>query len=749
MFETLARTSYRRRRRVVAAWLGLLVVSIVVSSTLGGDLRNDFTLPGSPSQEATDLLEEGGFVGAAGHRAQIVAAAPRGVDEPVARENLEQLFDTIETEVDGVSVLSPFGEGGQISPDGTVAIADVEFGDVTLDTATERAAEIAVLRDDAALPTGLRVELGGELFYEEAEFSSEGFGFLAAVVILLVAFGSVLAMGLPIVTALFGITCGMAVVLLAAHVLDIPDFAPAAVAMVTIGVGIDYALFLVTRFREELANGSDPETAVIRAVTTAGRAVLFAGTTVVIALMGLLVVGIAATQALAVAISSGVLMAMLASLTLVPALLGFAGHRIDRFSIRRHQFTGGDRTSLWYRWSRAVQRRPAPIALVGFAVILVLTAPVLSMRLGFGDASNRPEDDTARGAFDLVADGFGPGFNGPLIVAARLPSDTTRADVLDQLTTAISSDPGVSFATPALTDAADTVAMIQVFPTTGPQEQETTELVHRLRQDLPVAASPGGAEVHVGGAVAGVVDFADVQSSRMPLFIVAVLAVSFVVLMAVFRSVAVAAKAVILNLLSIGAAYGIIVAVFQWGWGAGLLGLGEPGPIEAWAPMMLFAILFGLSMDYEVFLLSRIKEEYDRTGDNATAVADGLARTARLITAAAGIMIFVFGGFALSDERALQLFGLGLAVAILVDVTIVRLLLVPATMELLGDRNWWLPAWLDRVLPDITLDQTPAAATGDSDQTAPLPRGIARTPNLTGRDHLDGDAGTTTKETQS
>ena len=722
MLQRLARTCYRRRRLVVLAWIGSLIVATAVSSAFGGDLRNDFSLPGSESQAASDLLEEGGFVGAAGERGQIVFAAPTGIDDPAVQRAMEDFFAAVRTEVDGVEVTGPYGGGGQIAPGGSVAFADVEFGDVPLETAQDRAAEVAALRDTTALPGGIQVELGGELFYEEAEFSSEGIGLIAAVVILLVAFGSVLAMGLPILTALFGIGCGMAIVMLAAHVLDVPDFAPAAVAMVTIGVGIDYALFLVTRYREELTAGRDPEAAVVRAVDTAGRAVLFAGTAVVIALLGLLVVGLTVTRSLAVAVSSGVLMVMLASLTLLPALLGFAGRHIDRLSIGRRRLDRGGHTSVWYRWSRVVQRRPGPVAALGLTVLLVLTAPVVSMRLGFGDAGNRPDSDTARRAYDLVSDSFGAGFNGPVFLAVDLPGQVSDDDaVLGPLAAALDEDEGVASATPAVVSDDGGVAVVQVFPTTSPQDEATSDLVHRLRDDvLPQVVDGTDAQVLVGGPVAAVTDASDLQSSRMPLFIGVVLIVSFVVLMAMFRSLAVALKAVVLNLLSIGAAYGVVVAVFQWGWGAGVLGLGEPGPIEAWAPMMLFAILFGLSMDYEVFLLSRMKEEYDRTGDNATAVADGLARTARLITAAAAIMICVFGGFVLSADRALQLFGLGLATAILVDVTIVRLLLVPATMELLGDRNWWLPGWLDRLLPRLTVDQEPEPVAG-----------LTRTPTLT------------------
>ena len=722
MFQSVARACFRHRRLVVLAWISLLFVAIAAASGFGGEMRNDFTMPGTPSQEAADLLERAGFARGAGEQGQIVVAADEGVERPEVREAVGSFLDEVRDEVAEVDVADPYADFGLISLDGRVAIAELSFGDAELDRATELAAEVAALRAATAFPDGVQVELGGDVFFEETEFSSEGIGMLAAIVILLVAFGSILAMGLPILTALFGIGIASAIVMIAARFVDVPDFAPATVAMITIGVGIDYALFLVTRYREELAEGRDVEAAVVRALDTAGRAVLFAGTTVVIALLGLLVIGLASTRSLAVAVSAGVLVAMLASLTLLPAMLGFVGRNIDRLSIGRPAAGKPSRHSLWYRWSRLVQRRPGPIAAAGLASILLLTAPVFAMRLGFADASNRPDTDTARRAFDLVADGFGPGFNGPLFLAVDLSGDaTTDQSLLDDLEAALATTDGIARTAPAVIADTGEAAVVQAFPTTAPQAAETTELVHTLRDDvLPEVIAPG-TDVLVGGSVAAVVDFADVQADRMPLFIGLVLVVSFVVLVAVFRSVAVAAKAVVLNLLSIGAAYGVLVATFQWGWGAGLLGLGEPGPIEAWAPMMLFAILFGLSMDYEVFLLSRIKEEHDRTGDNATAVADGLASTARLITAAAAIMISVFGGFVLSADRALQMFGFGLAVAILVDVTVVRLLLVPTTMELLGERTWWLPRWLDRLLPDVRLDDAPV----------PVPAGeLHRTPTL-------------------
>jgi RND superfamily putative drug exporter len=430
---------------------------------------------------------------------------------------------------------------------------------------------------------------------------------------------------------------------------------------------------------------------------------------VVVSLLGLLLVNLASTQSLAIAMASGVLMVMLASVTLLPALLGFVGRSIDRLGMphRKAHHTTSVTESRWYRWSRFVQRRPWPIAIVGLVVLLVLAAPVLSMRLGFGDAGNRPTSDTTRRAYDTIAGGFGPGFNGPLFVVADLRDvpPAQRPDVITRLGVDVARDPDVQAASPPIPRKDGSVVLVQLFPKTSPQDKRTEDLVHRLRDRVaPTVEGSTGATVLVGGATAAAIDFSEYTSRRLPQFIGAVLLLSFLLLLVVFRSLLVPLKAVIMNMLSIGASYGVIVAVFQWGWFQHALGLGETGPIEAWVPIMMFAIVFGLSMDYEVFLLSRIREEYDRTGDNATAVADGLARTARLITAAAAIMCFVFGGFMLSNDRSLTLMGLGLTTAVLVDASLVRLLLVPATMELLGDRNWWFPKALDRVLPRLAVD---------------------------------------------
>jgi putative drug exporter of the RND superfamily len=510
-------------------------------------------------------------------------------------------------------------------------------------------------------------------------------------------------------TALFGIGTGIALVGLVVNLITMPSFSNQAVAMIGIGVGIDYALFIVTRYREGLHDGFDAETSVIRAVDTAGRAVLFAGTTVIIAVLGLFVVGLAMIRGLAVGISLGVLMTMLASVTLLPAVLGFVGKNIDRLGLpHRRRQEGVDQRSFWYRWSRFIQRKPWPPLVVGSLVLIVIALPVFSLRMGFGDAGNRPASDTTREAFELISEGFGPGFNGPLLLAVSTPngpSDMTTA--LPALVQAMRATEGIAFVSDAFPNETGKAAVIQAFPTTSSQDIATERLVRHLRDDvIPPAIEGTGLTVHVGGVTAAVIDFADYTGRRLPWFMATVLVLSFLLLMMVFRSLLVPLKAVAMNLLGIGAAYGILVAVFQWGWGASLIGVGKEGPIEAWAPMMLFAIVFGLSMDYEVFLLSRIREDYDKTGDNATAVANGLTSTARVITAAAAIMFFVFFSFVLGADRSLKLFGLGLSMAVLLDATIIRMVLVPATMELLGDRNWWLPAWLDRILPRISVEVT-------------------------------------------
>jgi RND superfamily putative drug exporter len=699
--------SYRRRRSVLIGWIVLLVAVFALSQTAGGVFRNELGLSGSESSDAFDLLEERGFADRAGFSGQIVFEAEQGVDDPAVRGAMEGLFAEVEATVPDVEVVSPYSPAGarQVAEDGQIAYAEVNLADRADAGFREAADDIEAAGRDID-PEGLDIAYGGDLFFDEEVPASEAIALLFAVAIMIVAFGSLLAAGLPILTALFGIGTGIALAQLAANGLAMPDFTNQAVAMIGVGVGIDYALLIVTRYRQALRDGRDPESSIVLALDTAGRSVLFAGTTVVIAVLGLLLINVPAVRGLAIAIALGVLMTMLGAITLLPAVLGFVGRSIDRLGLRyRRRAEGAVEGTFWHRWSHFIQRRPWPPALAGLVVLLVMAVPVLSMRLAFADAGNRPTSDTTRVAYDLLTDGFGPGFNGPLLLAAEMPGGQSDLGVLEDLSAQLNHTDGIEFATEPQPNEAGDTAIIQVIPTTSPQSEETATLVDELRDDVVPAATDGSdVAVMVGGLTAGAVDYSTYTAEQLPVFIGAVLVLSFLLLMVVFRSLLVPLKAVIMNLLSIGAAYGAIVAVFQWGWLKDLLGVSKAGPVEAWAPMLLFAIVFGLSMDYEVFLLSRMREEYDRTGDNAAAVADGLAVTARVITAAAAIMVFVFGAFILGSDREIKLFGFGLAIAILLDATIVRLVLVPATMELLGDRNWWLPKWLDRILPVVHVE---------------------------------------------
>jgi RND superfamily putative drug exporter len=552
-----------------------------------------------------------------------------------------------------------------------------------------------------ATGNGLQIELSGPVVARAVQAppgATEGIGLLAAIVILFLAFGSLLAMSLPILAAVFGIGIGGVFVALLSHAITVPSFAPYIALMIGLGVGIDYALFIVVRYRSGLHDGLSPEDANVLALTTAGRAVIFAGCTVVISLLGMFMMGINFIYGLSLGAVLTVLMTMLASVTLLPAIMGFAGTKLAaKESKRRHH-----RDTVAFRWSRQIQKRPWVMAGVSLAVLVTLAVPMFSIRLGAADQGNDPTSLTTRRAYDLLAKGFGPGFNGPVLLAAELTGTTTATSV-GQFADSLRSDPDVAFVAPPTTNSQGDAEVVAVIPKGAPQDRSTEQLVHRLRTQI----KQRGLSMHVGSVTAIAIDAADHVGARLPYMVVAVIVLSFLLLMAVFRSVLVAVKAGIMNLLSIGASYGVIVAIFQWGWLAKVVGIGRPGPIEFWVPMMLFTVLFGLSMDYEVFLLSRVREEYLLSGDNATAVADGLAATARVITAAAAIMIAVFLSFALGDLRVLKLMGIGLATAILVDATIVRMVLVPATMELLGNLNWWLPKWLDRLVPRISIEAPP------------------------------------------
>jgi RND superfamily putative drug exporter len=711
----LARSCFRHRRLVVLAWIVALAGLSAGANAAGEAWSQSFRLAGTDSQAAADVLASR-FPAQAGGSSDIVFSAPAGVNDPAIRQRMEAVFTAAAAVPNVTGVGSPFDPAGaaQISSDGTIAYAVVhlDVDGLKIPTGTKDALTSLVAH---AGGNGLQVEGGGQIFRSRPGLgNSELIGLLAAVVILLLAFGSLLAMGLPILTALFGIGAGFAVVGLVSHLTSVPDFATQLAAMIGLGVGIDYALFIVTRYRQGLHDGMSPEDATVTALDTAGRAVLFAGTTVVISLLGMLLIGITFMGGLGVASAGVVAVTMVASITLLPALLGFVGRHIDKLRIPG---TGKPRpasTTAGYRWAHFLQRHPVPFAVLGLLTLLFAALPVFSIRLGSSDESNSPTTETTRRAYDLEAQGFGAGASGPLLLAASMGS-SADLPVLQRLVDTLAKEPGVALATPPRPNQAGNAAIIQVIPTTSSQDARTVELIGHLRHDvIPAAVAGTDVQVHVGGVTAAFDDIASKLQGRLPLFIGVVLALSFLLLMVVFRSILVPLKAVIMNLLSIGASYGVMVAVFQWGWGKDLIGLGKTGPIESFLPMMMFAILFGLSMDYEVFLLTRMKEEYDRNGhDNREAVASGLAATARVITAAATIMVCVFGSFVFGDQRVIKEFGLGLAVAVFMDATVVRMILVPAAMELLGDTNWWFPKWL-HWLPVVHVDGAAVAdSTGD------------------------------------
>ena len=703
--RSLAQFCYRRRRYVVVAWIAMLIGVFVLSFGFAGDYKTEFRLPGSESQQAIDILEERGVNERTGFFGQVVFRADQGVEDPEVRAAMEAFLADIQSNVQGVEIVSPYDpeNSHQIADDGTIAFAEINFEDRLGEEYTEAANTIKDLREEVQVE-GLQIELGGFIFAGQPSFSSEFVGIAAAVIILLIAFGSLLAMGLPIVTALFGVGSASALIALLTNVLDVPEFTTAVAAMIGIGVGIDYALLIVTRYRQELHDGLEPREAVALSIDTSGRSVLFAGLIVVIALLGMFMMNLEFMRSIAVSAVLAVFLTMLASLTLLPALLGFCGRNIDRFGLpHRKAAEGNGGTSFWYRWSRMIQRYPWPAFIASATVMILLALPVFWLRLGFGDAGNFPESDTTRRAYDMLADGFGPGVNAPIMVVVDT-QESGDATQIEALRDAMEATDGVASVTDPQEFANGTLFMFNVYADSAPQNEESTDVVHRLRNDtIPAVISSNTPVVMLTGDTPFVVDFADYISEKLPLFIGAVLILSFILLTVVFKSIVVAAKAVIMNMLTIAAAFGALVIVFQWGVGDNFIGLGRSGPIEAWAPMMLFAIVFGLSMDYEVFLLSRVREEYDRTGDNALAVADGLAATGRVITAAAAIMICVFGAFVLGEGRDLKLLGFGLAFAIFIDATLVRLILVPALMELMGKWNWYLPSWL-RWLPDVRVE---------------------------------------------
>jgi putative drug exporter of the RND superfamily len=701
----LADISYRRRGRVVLAWIAAAIVIIGVGSSLAGEYNADYDTPGSESKAASDLTEAR-FDGYSGQEVYVVWKDESGADSPAVKQRLDKFFAEAE-QVDHIAQHTAI----RISDDGTIGATTLPMTVPGWEMKKEQGEQLI----DAAESNdgnGLQIELGGDPIYVAQEQSSpEGIGFFGAAIVLLIAFGSVVAAGLPLAIALIGlgISSGGLIVLLA-NVVDVPDWTTAVSGLIGIGVGIDYSLLVLTRFRSAMRDGKDRHDAVVEAVTTAGRSVVIAGATVVVAISGLMLTGLTYMYGVAIASSLAVLVVALASISLLPALLSYLGPRVDRWRIpflgRALLKTEENGESPAARWSHAVQRRPWTAAIAATALLLALAAPALGMRLGFPDAGNDPPDTMTRHAYDLNTEGFGAGTNGPLVIAADLPPGQQAKTDVKSFAEQLRGEDGVAFVPAPTFNESDDAAIITVIPDGSPQDEETEDLVNRLRDEVvPQSLGDTGITAHIGGVTAALEDQSEYMTGRMPLFIVGVVGLSFLLLLVAFHSPLISLKAGVMNLLSVGAAYGVMTLVAKGGPVAELIGIDHEVPIAPFMPVMMFAILFGLSMDYEVFLISRIREEYLKHGNTRHAVADGLAKTARVITAAAAIMVVVFLAFVAAPDVFLKLFGIGLATAIFLDATVVRMVLVPAVMQLLGDRNWWIPDWLERVLPRLDMER--------------------------------------------
>ncbi|MGW4897496.1 MMPL family transporter [Kitasatospora sp. NPDC004240] len=703
----IAGWSFRNRGRTVLLWLLAAGVALGLSAGLGAKYSADYTAPGSDSKQAQQLLARD-FPGLGGETISLVLTSDGGVTDTATRDRAKSLLAEM-AEVPHVSGIDdPYGPRGKVSADGRTAL-----GQIHLDVAnapdmpkadTQRLLDLARPADG-----GLRVHLGGMAVQqaEQGAIGSEGIGLAAATLILVITFGSVVAAGLPLLTALGGLAVSATLLPVLAAVMPVPDWSTSLAAMLGIGVGIDYALLLVTRFREWRAEGLAPEAATVAALDTAGRAVVVAGLTVVVSMLGLFAMGLSFMRGAAVSAILSVLVVIAASATLFPALLGYLGRHIERLRLplpRRRVAHAEDTVSAgWLRWSRLVERHRVLGAVTGVVVLLALAAPFLGVRFGFPDAGNDPAGRSNRMAYDAVATGFGPGSNGPLVLVAEL-SAGAPADVATILPTALRAAPGVSAVTPPVPGSDGRSLLLTVIPDSGPQSTATKALVRDLREHVIPAATGPGVQVHVGGTTASAIDSTDNIARRIPLLVGGVVTVSMLLLLVAFRSLAVALKAAVMNLLSVGAAYGVVALVLQGGTAGRLIGIDNPTPLPAFVPVLTFAVLFGLSMDYEVFLVSRMREAWLRSGDNAESIVSGLAGTARVITAAAAIMVAVFAAFVPSPDLPIKVIGVGMGSAILIDATLVRLLLVPAMMHLLGRGNWWLPSWLDRRLPHLHVE---------------------------------------------
>jgi putative drug exporter of the RND superfamily len=733
-FVRLARVCNRHRWRTFLVWLAALIVLQGIAASVGTKKISSFRLPGTESQRAYDLLASH-FPAQKGDTDQIVFRARSGkLTDPATKARIAAALKKTETAPHVRSVDSLFGPRGQITKDGTIGVASLNYDESTNDIEPSDLQKAQDAMFTARSGT-LQVEHGGPgaevVRFENTQGPSEGVGILAAAIVLVFTFGSAVAAGLPLIATLLALGCALGIITLLSHVVDTPDFAAQLATLIGLGVGIDYSLFVVTRFRGECRNCMNRDEALERALDTAGRTVMFAAITVIIALLGLLLLGLSFMQGVALGAAAAVLSTMFAALTIIPALIGGSGYFLDgvlveldrrggfRFPFTKHRFhiPGADwrarraakreerraRGSRWEAWSRWVQGRPWIAIALSLIILLGLAIPALSMRLGSSDAGVDPPGSTTRNAYHLIAQGFGAGTNGSFLLVAQLKQKNDK-QAANQIAQAVKQDKDFTFVAPPAISPDGQVATVTAYPKTGPQEAATTDTLNRLRDDVvPGVERQTGAAIEVGGFTASNEDFSNVVAGKLPLFVGVVVLLSALLLLVVFRSVVIPIKAALMNLLSIGAALGFVTLIFQEGHGASALGIGT-GPIESFVPVLMFAIVFGLSMDYEVFLISRVHEHWEKTHNAHDAVANGLQTTGRVITAAASIMILVFASFALGDDRVIKLFGVGLASAVFFDAVIIRCLLVPAVMEVLGKRAWWMPQWMSKRLPRLAIE---------------------------------------------
>jgi RND superfamily putative drug exporter len=719
---TFARWCFVHRKAVLAIWLIALIGFFAIGQLAKATYNNNESLPGTDSAKALQVLTTH-FPAQAGDSEQIVVQAKQGtLHSPATETAVKSMLARVAKLPDVRSVASPYGPGGQISRDGTIGLATVNLNAQAQDIPSSAVTTLISTAKSADGPA-LNVQLGGAAIETAEPGGGDGtsttsvmLGIAAALVVLFFAFRrSVLAALLPLISALVAIGTGLSLVTVLTHAIAVASWVPYVAVIVSLGVGVDYALFVVSRHRSGLLAGQSPEDAAVTALNTSGRAVLLAGLTVCVALLGLFALQVSFLDGVAVTVALVVGLTMVASLTLLPAMLGFLGLKVLRRAERRMLAQQGRQAEqaggFWQRWAEGLSRRPAISAILALAVIAILAIPALSMRSGIDDASTDPAATTSYQAYQLEAKGFGPGFNGPLDVVGQVNSPADQARFAAFVAWA-RTQPGVAGVTPLVLSPDGKAEIAEVFPTTGPQYAATTTTLDRLRADVPRAEASSTLAIHIGGDTAGNQDFSQVLSSKLPQFLAVVIGLSFLLLLVVFRSLLVPLVASIVNLLSFGVALGVMTAAFQFGWGKSLLGFGATAPIEAWIPALMFAVLFGLSTDYEVFLVNRMHEEWTGTGDNKRAVTRGQAETGRVITAASMIMILVFAAFIYGGVITSQEIGLGFAAAIFVDAYIARTVLVPSVMHLLGRANWWLPAWLDRRLPRLHVEPAQLASAG-------------------------------------